>query len=66
MSCFEYKICMEYAGALKWDILIFQREVLVYRERSDWRCILSYEHATLEGHLAPGQALRAALRSLAA
>jgi hypothetical protein len=64
MACYEYKVTFEYAGGLRWDVSIYQREVGLQREREAWRCILHHEAATLEGHLDPRVRLKQVLRSL--
>jgi hypothetical protein len=66
MACYEYKLTVEYVGALNWQCNIFRREVGVYQERGSWSCILSHEAPTLEGHLDPTARFRLLLRSLAA
>lgn len=66
MACYDFKLTFQYTGALQWEVQVWRREVLVYRERGAWECILRRNHATLEGHLAPEEGLRQVLRSLAA
>jgi hypothetical protein len=65
MACHEFKIAVEYLEALEWEVTIWRREVLVYRERGPWQCILSYKTPTLEGHLDSTARLRQVMRSLA-
>lgn len=64
MACHEYKIDFEYTRPLLWTVSIWQREVLVADTRSNWRCILVKEAATLEGHLGSVERLRQVIRSL--
>lgn len=64
MACFEYKLTMEYRGALAWNVSVYERQVLIANERSEWRCILYKDVPTLEGHVDPTDRLKMVLRSL--
>lgn len=64
MACHEYKITVEYVGGLLWDVSVWQREVGVDRTRTGFSCILSYQTATLEGHMPSKERLRQVLRTL--
>ncbi len=64
MACHEYKITFEYNAPLLWTITVWQREVLVYDQRSNWRSIAHHQAATLEGHVDSVARLRQVLKFL--